>query len=47
VLAPPGDGERLIAERGRWPGTIGGDGEIRLTYRELSALIEAAVKELK
>jgi L-fuculose-phosphate aldolase len=47
VLAPPGDGERLIAERGPWPGTIGGDGEIRLTYRELSALIEAAVKELK
>jgi L-fuculose-phosphate aldolase len=47
VLAPPGDGERLIAERGGWPGSIDGDGEIRLTYRELSALIEAAVKELK
>ena len=38
VYAPPGDGTRLIPDA---------DGEIRLTYRELSALIEAAVKELK
>jgi len=47
ILAPPGDGERLIPEHRGWPGAIGADGEIRLTYRELSALIEAAVKELK
>ena len=47
ILAPAGDGERLIAERRLWPGSIGNDGEIRLTYRELSALIEAAVRELK
>src|SRR5690349_5073510 len=47
VLAPMGDGERLIPERRAWPAAIGADGEIRLTYRELSALIEAAVRELK
>jgi L-fuculose-phosphate aldolase len=47
ILAPSGDGERLIADRGIRPAAIGTDGEIRLTYRELSALIEAAVKELK
>jgi L-fuculose-phosphate aldolase len=40
VLAPTTDGVRLV------PG-MDGDSEIRLTYRELSALIEAAVKELK
>jgi L-fuculose-phosphate aldolase len=40
VLAPTTDGVRLV------PG-MDGDAEIRLTYRELSALIEAAVKELK
>jgi len=38
VFAPAGDGERLVPDA---------DGEIRLTYRELSALIEAAVRELK
>ena len=47
VLAPTGGGERLIPERRAWPAAIGTDGEIRLTYRELSALIEAAVRELK
>jgi L-fuculose-phosphate aldolase len=47
VLAPSGDGERLIPERRAWPATVGADTEIRLTYGELSALIEAAVKELK
>jgi L-fuculose-phosphate aldolase len=47
VLAPSGDGERLIAGRGLSSAGVGADGEIRLTYRELSALIEAAVKELK
>jgi L-fuculose-phosphate aldolase len=46
VLAPEGDGERLIPEH-RLRGGIGSDGEIRLTYRELTALIEAAVRELK
>jgi L-fuculose-phosphate aldolase len=40
VLAPTTDGVRLV------PG-MDGDSEIRLTYRELSALIEAAVRELK
>jgi L-fuculose-phosphate aldolase len=47
VLAPSGDGERLIPDPRPWPGAIGTDGEIRLTYRELTALIEAAVRELK
>ena len=47
VLAPMGDGERLVPERRAWPDAIGADSEIRLTYGELSALIEAAVKELK
>ena len=45
VLSPPGGGERLVADLTR--GAIGKDGEIRLTYRELTALIEAAVRELK
>jgi L-fuculose-phosphate aldolase len=37
VFAPESDGARLAPERG----------EIRLTYAELTALIEAAVRELK
>jgi L-fuculose-phosphate aldolase len=45
VLAPQSEGERLVADFAR--GAIGKDGEIRLTYRELTALIEAAVRELK
>jgi L-fuculose-phosphate aldolase len=45
VLAPASDGDRLIADFTR--GAVGRDGEIRLTYRELTALIEAAVRELK
>jgi L-fuculose-phosphate aldolase len=45
VLAPRSDGERLVADFTR--GAVGKDGEIRLTYRELTALIEAAVRELK
>jgi L-fuculose-phosphate aldolase len=45
VFAPEGDGERLIPEYRL--GVVGPDGEIRLTYRELTALIEAAVRELK
>ena len=46
-----GAGQRRRARLGRRPPTSGGatdgDGEIRLTYRELTALIEAAVRELK
>src|SRR4029078_3962119 len=38
VFAPDGDGARLVPDV---------DGEIRLTYRELTALIAAAVRELK
>src|SRR5687768_1088267 len=44
LFAPPSSGgERLVP--GRIP--IGADDEIRLTYRELTALIEDAVKYLK
>ena len=52
VLAPSSPGQRLVAEdrlaapRIR-PEQIGPYGEIRLTYRELTALIEDAVKNLK
>ncbi len=45
VQAPETDGARLVADFAR--GAVGKDGEIRLTYRELTALIEAAVRELK
>ena len=45
VQAPESDGARLVADFAR--GAVGKDGEIRLTYRELTALIEAAVRELK
>jgi L-fuculose-phosphate aldolase len=45
VLAPDSEGARLVADVAR--GAAGKDGEIRLTYRELTALIEAAVRELK
>jgi L-fuculose-phosphate aldolase len=44
VFAPDSEGARLVADRG---GQVGPDREIRLTYRELTALIEAAVRELK
>jgi L-fuculose-phosphate aldolase len=45
VFAPPSfSGERLVPDR--FSG-IGADEEIRLTYRELTALIEDAVKHLK
>ena len=47
ILAPPGDGERLVPEQRLSSRSIDAAGEIRLTYRELSALIEAAVRELK
>src|SRR5580765_5029172 len=42
VLAPESEGTRLVADFAR--GAVGRDGEIRLTYRELTALIEAAVR---
>ena len=43
VQAPPGSGSRLV------PGGFasGGEGEIRLTYRELSELIEDAIRSLR
>jgi len=54
VQAPEGDGRRLVpdpvdtrpmaAETNREPD---GDEEIRLTYRELSALIEDAIRSLR
>jgi len=50
VQAPEGDGRRLIpdvmpATAGRVPPSD--DSEIRLTYRELSALIEDAIRNLR
>jgi L-fuculose-phosphate aldolase len=50
VQAPESPGERLVAEsRARWRSdrAVGPDGEVRLTYRELTALIEDAVRQLK
>jgi L-fuculose-phosphate aldolase len=45
VFAPPSvGGERLVPDR---IGSVGADDEIRLTYRELTALIEDAVRNLK
>ena len=50
VQAPHGDGQRLIPDV-ITPGTTGvppsDDAEIRLTYRELSALIEDAIRNLR
>jgi L-fuculose-phosphate aldolase len=51
VQAPPGAGQRLVADvtaapRGV-PGRTDDQSEIRLTYRELSALIEEAVRSLR
>jgi L-fuculose-phosphate aldolase len=54
VQAPEGGGARLVAEppalariKASSYGEAGGEGEIRLTYRELSALIEDAIRSLK
>ena len=45
VVAPSTSaGERLVAGHGT---SVGAEGEIRLTYRELTALIEDAVRNLK
>ncbi|HTI36203.1 MAG TPA: class II aldolase/adducin family protein [Vicinamibacterales bacterium] len=45
TVVAPDTAQRLVS--GAPGGAVGEDGEIRLTYRELSALIEAAVRELK
>ena len=57
VQAPAGSGLRLIPDTpglppsgttsGSAPGAAGADEEIRLTYRELSALIEDAIRSLR
>jgi L-fuculose-phosphate aldolase len=49
VRAPSSPDTRLVPETTRlpWGGGLGMDGEIRLTYRELTALIEDAVRSLK
>jgi L-fuculose-phosphate aldolase len=47
VQAPSGDGSRLVADVRRPPAKTDDEGEIRLTYRELSALIEDAIKSLR
>jgi L-fuculose-phosphate aldolase len=46
VQAPASDGARLVPDIVRRRAEAGG-GEIRLTYRELSALIEEAVRSLQ
>jgi L-fuculose-phosphate aldolase len=46
VVQAPDSNERLVAQRVPMPAT-GMNGEIRLTYRELTALIEDAVRALK
>ena len=48
VQAPAGGGQRLVADIIRQAAeTSTGDGEIRLTYRELAALIEDAIRNLR
>ena len=51
VEAPPGGGQRLVpnvvASSAADGSRTDGDAEIRLTYRELSALIEDAIRSLK
>jgi L-fuculose-phosphate aldolase len=48
VEAPAGGGLRLIAESdARNAPRADGEGEIRLTYRELTSLIEDAIRSLK
>jgi hypothetical protein len=46
VVQAPDSNERLVLHNLQPPAT-GTDGEIRLTYRELTALIEDAVRQLK
>ena len=45
VVHAPDSGERLVAHNLKLPAS--GTGEIRLTYRELTALIEDAIKAIK
>jgi len=47
VQAPSSAGSRLVADVIRTPSAADPDAEIRLTYRELSALIEDAIRSLK
>ena len=46
VQAPSAPGQRLVSDRIAF-GAMGGDREIRLTYSELTALIEDAVRNLR
>jgi L-fuculose-phosphate aldolase len=50
IVAPEGDGERLVPEASlrtaEGAQVIGPEGEIRLTYAELTALIDEAVRQL-
>ena len=48
VEAPQGGGHRLVPEpEARIAGRADGEGEIRLTYRELTSLIEDAIRSLR
>ena len=47
VQAPKGDGSRLVADVVRRTAEGREDEEIRLTYRELSALLEDAIRSLR
>jgi L-fuculose-phosphate aldolase len=47
VQAPAGAGSRLVPDIVRQAAQAGPEGEIRLTYRELSALIEDAIRSLR
>ena len=47
VLAPSSPGERLVDAGAQQQRSLGADTEIRLTYGELTALIEDAVKNLR
>ncbi|MEY4637073.1 MAG: hypothetical protein RJA55_2871, partial [Acidobacteriota bacterium] len=46
VVQAPDSAERLVLHN-LAPSATGTDGEIRLTYRELTALIEDALRALK
>jgi hypothetical protein len=46
IQAPATGGERLVHEQALRR-SLSGDQEIRLTYRELTALIEDAIKALR
>ena len=47
IHAPSGEGSRLVADVLRRAADGNSEGEIRLTYRELSALIEDAIRSLR